>query len=177
MAKPSARAARAVAADYIVKPFSSTELATRIRAAPRRHAAPEPFVPGELAIDCDWRRIGAQYVTFQCGRVSSEHRGRMRTFPTMFAPRGDQHSGSRSLLSRTSAFHATMMRHRRRYVGSFALADREGSKAFSTGNEEVLVLSAAQAAAAAAGARGYRVKPRSGDLVIIGTSAFSEGRR
>ncbi len=52
-----ARALGAGAADYIVKPFSPTELTARIRAALRRYAEPEPFVLGELAIDYDRRRV------------------------------------------------------------------------------------------------------------------------
>ena len=52
-----ARALEAGAADYIVKPFSPTELVARVRAALRRHADPEPFVLGELAIDYDRRLV------------------------------------------------------------------------------------------------------------------------
>ena len=52
-----ARALEAGAADYIVKPFSPTELVARVRAALRRHEAPEPFVLGALAIDYDRRRV------------------------------------------------------------------------------------------------------------------------
>ena len=52
-----ARALEAGAADYIVKPFSSTELVARVRAALRRHEEPQPFVRGELAIDFDRRRV------------------------------------------------------------------------------------------------------------------------
>ena len=52
-----ARALEAGAADYIVKPFSPTELVARIQAALRRLADPEPFVLGELAIHYDERRV------------------------------------------------------------------------------------------------------------------------
>ena len=52
-----ARALEAGAADYIVKPFSPTELVARIRAALRRRADPEPFVLGDLTIDYDRRRV------------------------------------------------------------------------------------------------------------------------
>ena len=52
-----ARALEAGASDYIVKPFSPTELTARIRAVLRRRADLEPFVLGDLAIDYDRRRV------------------------------------------------------------------------------------------------------------------------
>ena len=52
-----ARALDSGAADYIVKPFSSTELTARIRAALRRRQASEPFVLGDLVIHYDQRRV------------------------------------------------------------------------------------------------------------------------
>ena len=54
------RAFDAGAVDYLVKPFSPTELAARIRAALRRREAPEPMEPyvlGDLAIDFAQRRV------------------------------------------------------------------------------------------------------------------------
>ncbi len=52
-----ARALEAGAVDYIVKPFSPTELVARIRAALRRRAEPEPFVLGPLAIHYELRQV------------------------------------------------------------------------------------------------------------------------
>ena len=51
------------ATDYIVKPFSPTELVARVRAALRRQMAPsqvelsEPYVRGDLTIDYAARRV------------------------------------------------------------------------------------------------------------------------
>ena len=58
-----ARAFDMGAADYVVKPFSPTELAARIRAALRKRAAPElaqpsvPYVRGDLTVDYAHRRV------------------------------------------------------------------------------------------------------------------------
>ena len=52
-----ARAFEAGAADYIVKPFSATELTARVGAALRARAGAEPFVLGSLAIDYERRRV------------------------------------------------------------------------------------------------------------------------
>ena len=52
-----ARAFKAGAADYIVKPFSATELTARVGAALRARAGAEPFVLGALTIDYERRRV------------------------------------------------------------------------------------------------------------------------
>ena len=58
-----ARAFDMGAADYVVKPFSPTELAARIRAALRKRAAPElaqpsePYLRGDLTVDYAQRRV------------------------------------------------------------------------------------------------------------------------
>ena len=58
-----ARALEAGAVDYIVKPFSPTELAARINTALKRGAAPEsaapsePYRPGDLTIDYAGRTV------------------------------------------------------------------------------------------------------------------------
>ena len=59
-----ARALEAGAADYIVKPFSPTELAARVQAALRRRAEPEPFLLGELAINYEQRRVTVAAVRY-----------------------------------------------------------------------------------------------------------------
>ena len=52
-----AKALESGAADYIVKPFSPTELVARVQAALRARAVPETFVHGELAVDYGRRRV------------------------------------------------------------------------------------------------------------------------
>ena len=52
-----ARAFECGAADYIVKPFSPTELVARVGAALRNRASTEPFVLGPLAIDYEQRQV------------------------------------------------------------------------------------------------------------------------
>ena len=81
-----ARALEAGAEDYVVKPFSPTELTARIRAALRRRANPVPFVLGDLAIDYDRRRVsvGGRPVTltpteYALLRVLAQGAGRVLT--------------------------------------------------------------------------------------------------
>ena len=52
-----AKALEKGADDYLVKPFSTTELTARIQAALRKRAGPETFVLGELAVHYDERRV------------------------------------------------------------------------------------------------------------------------
>ena len=54
-----ARALASGAADYIVKPFSPTELVARVQAALRDRGDPETFALGELTIDYAARRVTA----------------------------------------------------------------------------------------------------------------------
>ena len=82
-----ARALRAGAADYIVKPFSPTELTARIQAALRRTTAPEEFVLGDLAIDYRSRRVTVAdrvvHLTpgeYELLRVLSVRAGRVTTY-------------------------------------------------------------------------------------------------
>ena len=85
-----AAALEAGAADYIVKPFSPTELVARVRAALRRHEAPEPFTLGALAIDYDRRRVtvGGEAVVltateFELLRVLALNAGRVLAYDTL----------------------------------------------------------------------------------------------
>ena len=85
-----ARALEAGASDYIVKPFSPTELTARIRAVLRRRADPEPFVLGDLAIDYDRRRVtvtgrpvALTATEYELLRVLSLNAGRVTTSKTL----------------------------------------------------------------------------------------------
>ena len=85
-----ARALESGAADYIVKPFSPTELAARVGAAIRRHAGPGPFLIGEIAIDYGSRRVtvGGNAVDltateYELLRALSLDAGRVVTFETL----------------------------------------------------------------------------------------------
>ena len=103
-----ARALEAGAADYIVKPFSPTELRARIRAALRRHADPEFYHLGDLTIDYDRRRVSVAgqpvHLTateFELLRVISTNEGRVLTYESLLRRVWNDPYGSDSDLVRT----------------------------------------------------------------------------
>ena len=88
-----ARALELGAADYIVKPFSPTELIARIHAALRRHTGPpEPFRAGDLAINYEERRVELKgkplrltATEFDLLRALSTHAGRVVTYEQLLS--------------------------------------------------------------------------------------------
>ena len=110
-----ARALEAGAADYIVKPFSPAELVARVGVALNRHAAPGPFVLGDLAIDRATRRatvagrpvmIRPAWTRTSVDGTPQEPTGRRcRGYAPVFPPRR-RRSGAIPLPARTNAAHA-----------------------------------------------------------------------
>ena len=86
-----ARALGAGAADYIVKPFSPTELVARVQAALRRtDETPGPFRLGDLAIDYEERRVSVAgspvrltATEYELLRVLSTNAGRVTTYDSL----------------------------------------------------------------------------------------------
>ena len=88
--KTIVEALQAGAADYIVKPFSPTELTARVGAALRRVDRPEPFELGALAIHYEDRRVtvaGREVeltaTEYDLLRVLSLDAGRVVTYDTL----------------------------------------------------------------------------------------------
>ncbi len=84
------RALDAGAADYIVKPFSPSELTARVRAALRQRAQPEPFALEELTIHYDQRRVAVAgrpveltATEYDLLRVLSANAGRVLTYGSL----------------------------------------------------------------------------------------------
>ena len=84
------RALDAGAVDYLVKPFSKTELTARVRAALRRRAGAVPFALGHLSIDYERRlvRVAGRPVRltrteYELLRVLSVNAGRVVTYGSL----------------------------------------------------------------------------------------------
>ena len=95
------------AADYIVKPFSPSELVARVRNVLRRHSEPASFVLGELAIDYGRRRVtvGANAVDltrteYELLRALSLNAGRVVTHDTLLRRVWGKRSGANANLVR-----------------------------------------------------------------------------
>ena len=87
-----ARALERGAIDYIVKPFSATELTARVRAALRRRTEPEPFVLGELTIQYEQRQVTVAtrplqltVTEYELLRVLSVNAGRVVTYDALIS--------------------------------------------------------------------------------------------
>ena len=85
-----ARALERGAADYLVKPFSATELVARIQAALRKKAGPETFVLGGLAVDYEARRVTVDErpvsltaTEFKLLRLLTLNAGRVSTYESL----------------------------------------------------------------------------------------------
>ncbi len=89
-AETIAKALDVGAADYLVKPFSPTELTARIRAVLRRRTRPGPFALGELTIDFERHvvTVAGEPVTltateFGLLRMLALNAGKVLTFETL----------------------------------------------------------------------------------------------
>ena len=97
------KALDAGAVDYIVKPFSPSELTARVRAALRRRSEPEAFVLGELAIHYEkrgvtvaGRPVALTVTEFELLRILSVNAGRAVTYHSLLRRAwGRRYRGSR----------------------------------------------------------------------------------
>ena len=103
-----ARALEIGAADYIVKPFSPTELVARVRAALRGRAEAGPFESGDLRIRYDRREVSLAdreieltRTEYELLRVLSLNAGRVVTTDTLLRQVWDRPAGSDSEPVRT----------------------------------------------------------------------------
>ena len=102
------RALETGAADYIVKPFSPTELTSRIDAALRKHAGPESFRMKGLTIDferrqasVDGRPVVLTATEFELLRTLAINAGRVMTYEALLRQVWGEHGDGSSALVRT----------------------------------------------------------------------------
>ena len=115
------RALETGAADYIVKPFSPTELTSRIATALRKHAGPETFRIKGLTIDFERRHASVDGLPvvltateFELLRTLAINAGRVMTYDTLLRQVwGEQEGGS-------SALVRTFVKNLRRKLGDHA---------------------------------------------------------
>ena len=112
-----ARALDAGAADYIVKPFSPTELTARVRTALRKYSHPNAFVLGQLAIDYERRRVtlagqplALTAMEYEVLSVLSVNAGRVSTYRSLFRKAWGRHPDQRA----PKLVHAVVKRLRRK---------------------------------------------------------------
>ena len=103
-----ARALALGAADYIVKPFSPTELVARVQAALSRRPESQPFVSGELVIRYDTRTVevagrplALTATEYELLRVLSLSAGRVVTQDTLLRRIWGLRAGQKSEAVRT----------------------------------------------------------------------------
>ena len=118
-----ARAFELGATDYIVKPFSPTELTARVQAALRRRTQPDPFVLGELAIQYEHRHVTMAgrpvpltATEYELLRVLSLNAGQVLTYDVLLRQVWGRPHGANSEPVRT------MVRGLRRKLGDDAVS-------------------------------------------------------
>ena len=101
------RALDAGAVDYIVKPFSASELTARVRAALRRQQGAEPFVLGALTIDyalrqvtMDGRAVKLTLTEYELLRVLSLNAGRVVAYDSLLRQVWGERNGTDAQLVR-----------------------------------------------------------------------------
>ena len=111
-----ARALESGAEDYIVKPFSPTELLARVRAVLRRRAQPKSFALDQLTIDYQHRQVTLAgqpleltTTEYEVLRVLSLNAGQVTTYPTLLHQVWGRRSSTNPSIVRA---YVTRLRHK-----------------------------------------------------------------